>query len=160
MVHSCCASTSSITVTSMLTAHGHSSQHRRAPTVYKSRWRPRVSPSTSRSSVSNPRSTFTEYHREHPTGLSGEGERGRPDAGAASAAPPGDLRTELIRWSRSLRSGGRSFRAGVCFCCVITRSLRKMRNTAVRTITGITGGTGFNPLGLFTLTTSNENDEY
>lgn len=86
-VKSCCASTSSITVTSPLTAHGHSFQHRRAPTVYKSRWRPRVSPSTSRSSVSNPRSTFTEYHREHRTGLSGEGERGRPDAGAASAVP-------------------------------------------------------------------------
>lgn len=51
-------------------------------------------------------------------------------------------------------------RAGVCFCRVITRSLRKMRNIAVRTITGITGGTGFNLLGLFTLTISNKNDEY
>lgn len=79
----------------------------------------------------NPRSTFTEYHRERPTGLSGEGERGRPDAGAASAgAAGGDLRAEPIRWSHSLRSGGRSFRAGVCFCCVITRSLRKIRNIA------------------------------
>lgn len=137
-VHSCCATTSSITVTPPLTAHGHSFQHRRAPAVYKSRWRPRVSPSTSRSSVSNPRSTFTEYHRGHPTGLSGEGERGRPDAGAASDRYR-YRRTELLRWSHSLRSGGRSLRAGVCFCCVITRSLRKMRNIAVRTITGITG---------------------
>lgn len=89
-VHSCCASTSSFTVTSPLTARGHSPQHhRRAPTVYESRWRPRVSPNTSRSSVLNPRSTFTEYHREHPTELSGEGEKGRPDAGAASAVQPG-----------------------------------------------------------------------
>lgn len=89
-VHSCCASTSSFTVASPLTAHGHTPQHhRRAPTVYESRWRPRVSPSMSRSSVLNPRSTFTEYHRERPTGLSGEGERGRPDAGAASAVQPG-----------------------------------------------------------------------
>lgn len=89
-VHSCCASTSYFTVTPPLTAHGHSPQHhRRAQTVYESRWRLRVSPSTSRSSVLNPRSTFTEYHRERPTALSGEGERGRPDAGAASAVQPG-----------------------------------------------------------------------
>lgn len=107
VVHSCCATTSSITVTSPLTAHGHSPQHRRrAQTVYtRSRWRPRVSPSTSRSSVSNPRSTFTEYHPEHPTGLSGEGERGRPrrwggvnECSRGGGGEGGDLRTELIRW--------------------------------------------------------------
>ena len=70
-----CAHTPSITVTSPLTPRGHNTHrhHRRAPTEYKSRWRPRVSPSTSRSSVSNLKSTSTESHRGHPTGLSGEG---------------------------------------------------------------------------------------
>lgn len=46
--------------------------HRRSTAEQESTWRPRVSSSTSRSSALNPKSTFTESHREHPTGRSGE----------------------------------------------------------------------------------------
>lgn len=65
---------------SPLTPHGYTAHrhHRHAPTVastrHESRWRPRVSPITSRCCVSNSKSTFTGSRREHPTGRSGEEE--------------------------------------------------------------------------------------
>lgn len=161
MIHSYCASTSSVTVTSPLTARGHSLSttgvHRPCTNQDGDRGsvRVRVGPLCQTRGQRLPNTT-----ESIQPGDQVRGGRGRTDAGAPSAVQPWDLSTELIRWSRRLRPGGRSFRAGVCFCCVITRSLRKMRNIAVRTITGITDWTGFNLLCLFTFAISNENDEY
>lgn len=133
-VASVCAHTPSITVTSPLTPRGHNTHrhHRRAPTEYKSRWRPRVSPSTSRYSVSNLKSTSTESHRGHPTGLSGKGGGGgglaasflsqHPRAAAVRSrvASATYLPSSSVNHAASSNDG-----RNVCacrLCCVFTRS--------------------------------------
>lgn len=157
-VYSCCASTSSFTVTSPLTAHGRSQSS--APPACTDRLRIKMATEgqSEYESVLCVKPEVNVYRippraSNRAIRWGGEGQA-RRWGGVSWAA--GDLRTELIRWPHRLRSGGRSFRAGVCFCCVITRSLRKIRNIAVPTIRRITGWSGFNVLRLFTFAISND----